>query len=301
MNMNALTKFNQSLLIAGFLTLSSAPVLAASLTTVPNTFAAGETIIADEMNENFTAIVDGITNIELTPGPQGETGATGLQGPSGADGAVGTDGVDGINCWDTNQNGLGDLSEDLNSDGQINTLDCQIISSGAGGFFIHWGSTQAAANSTLVYSGYGFSSHYTHSGSIPPTLIEGNMTSTGTAAITGLMFPLSVWDSFPPGISKSYLKGAMCTTDKPSTVIWGTQAAPTGTVELYKGYALGPYYSQQGSNGIICVDSVNFEVDPNPPLSSEGIMYGITLGSTPDGSSGYLANEFISCVVVKTQ
>ena len=95
MNMNALIKFNQSLLIAGFLTLTSAPVLAAPLTVVPNTFAAGETIIADEMNENFTAIVDGISNIALTPGPQGETGAAGVQGVPGATGPAGAAGVQG--------------------------------------------------------------------------------------------------------------------------------------------------------------------------------------------------------------
>lgn len=60
MNMNALIKFNQSLLIAGFLTLSSAPILAAPLTAVPNTFAAGDTIIADEMNANFTDVITAV-------------------------------------------------------------------------------------------------------------------------------------------------------------------------------------------------------------------------------------------------
>lgn len=85
--MSALIKFNQSFLIAGFLTLSSASVLAEPLTAVPNTFAAGDTIIADEMNENFTAIVDGITNIALTPGPQGAAGIQGVPGATGADGS----------------------------------------------------------------------------------------------------------------------------------------------------------------------------------------------------------------------
>lgn len=31
---------------------------------------------------------------------------------------------DGINCWDLNENGIDDPSEDINMDGQFNTLDC---------------------------------------------------------------------------------------------------------------------------------------------------------------------------------
>ena len=32
---------------------------------------------------------------------------------------------DGINCWDLNGNGVGDLREDVNGDGNYNALDCQ--------------------------------------------------------------------------------------------------------------------------------------------------------------------------------
>ena len=61
-------------------------------------------------------------------GPQGEQGATGPQGdvgPAGADGTDGTDGLNGISCWDLNGNGIGDLEEDFNGDGDFNALDCQ--------------------------------------------------------------------------------------------------------------------------------------------------------------------------------
>ena len=62
------------------------------------------------------------------PGPQGPTGP---QGPAGADGASGTqgpagaDGANGLNCWDTNANGVGDLGEDTNGDGNYTAADCK--------------------------------------------------------------------------------------------------------------------------------------------------------------------------------
>ena len=66
-------------------------------------------------------------------GPQGPTGATGPQGPigltgpagqDGTNGVDGTDGLDGLSCWDTNGNGIGDPDEDINTDGNYDTLDC---------------------------------------------------------------------------------------------------------------------------------------------------------------------------------
>ena len=63
-------------------------------------------------------------------GPQGETGPQGNSGPAGStgndgsDGADGNDGSDGLNCWDFNGNGIANASEDQNSDGLFNALDC---------------------------------------------------------------------------------------------------------------------------------------------------------------------------------
>lgn len=53
-------------------------------------------------------------------GDDGRNGATGPQGREGAQGAA------GLSCWDLNENGIKDLaSEDSNSDGQVNVLDCR--------------------------------------------------------------------------------------------------------------------------------------------------------------------------------
>lgn len=50
-------------------------------------------------------------------------------GGSGTAGPQGIPGEDGINCWDLNNDGIDDASEDTNGDGLFNSLDCQ---SGAG-------------------------------------------------------------------------------------------------------------------------------------------------------------------------
>ena len=58
------------------------------------------------------------------PGEQGPPGIAGADGVDGIDGTDGIDGVDGQSCWDLNDNGVGDFSEDRNQDGVVNALDC---------------------------------------------------------------------------------------------------------------------------------------------------------------------------------
>ena len=57
----------------------------------PKKWETGNTITAAAMNH----IEDGIANIELTPGPQGETGPQGPEGPKGDTGAQGPQGETG--------------------------------------------------------------------------------------------------------------------------------------------------------------------------------------------------------------
>jgi hypothetical protein len=73
-------------------------VFAYAQTTVPHLFSAGETAVADEVNENFQALADAIDMIQLMPGPQGpkgDTGSTGPQGPPGPQGNTGPQGPQG--------------------------------------------------------------------------------------------------------------------------------------------------------------------------------------------------------------
>lgn len=101
-----------TLTAAALLSAIAVPALAASNASavVPHTFIKGGTIRASDMNENFTAVIDSINNVSLTPGPQGiqgETGAAGAngaqgpqgpQGPAGVDGAQGPAGIDGFDA-----------------------------------------------------------------------------------------------------------------------------------------------------------------------------------------------------------
>lgn len=65
-------------------------------------------------------------------GPTGAAGPTGVAGATGPAGATGVTGPTGISCWDLNGNAVNDPAEDINGDGNWNTLDC-IGATGAAG------------------------------------------------------------------------------------------------------------------------------------------------------------------------
>jgi hypothetical protein len=58
------------------------------------------------------------------PGEKGDPGEQGPPGPPGANGTDGEDGEDGISCWDLNENGIEDASEDVNGDSVVDVMDC---------------------------------------------------------------------------------------------------------------------------------------------------------------------------------
>ncbi len=57
-------------------------------------------------------------------GAQGEPGPQGVQGPQGDVGPEGPQGEPGVACWDLDGDGVEDLEEDINEDGQYDALDC---------------------------------------------------------------------------------------------------------------------------------------------------------------------------------
>ena len=87
-------------------------------------------------------------------GPQGEQGIQGEDGFPGLPGPQGEQGVDGIgiNCWDTNGDGVNDSTEDINSDGIWNALDCMWVLQGTS---LPVGVIQAYAGSNIP-SGWRF-------------------------------------------------------------------------------------------------------------------------------------------------
>ena len=93
----------KSLLTAALLTVVTGSAVATPSSGVPYTFVSGGEIRAQEMNDNFTAVLDSINNISLTPGPQGIQGDTGATGPQGATGPAGPQGPAGANGIDGTQ------------------------------------------------------------------------------------------------------------------------------------------------------------------------------------------------------
>ncbi|MEE9488900.1 MAG: hypothetical protein V3V91_00485 [Thermoplasmata archaeon] len=65
-------------------------------------------------------------------GADGTNGADGTDGADGADGTNGADGADGIACWDLNENGWGDPTEDINGDLVVDVNDCTGLQGPAG-------------------------------------------------------------------------------------------------------------------------------------------------------------------------
>ncbi len=89
-----------SLLLTGALS----PIANAQVT-VPNVFANGKVADADEVNENFKALADGINGVSAgekgadgAPGVPGPAGAPGATGPAGTPGATGPTGPQGAAC-----------------------------------------------------------------------------------------------------------------------------------------------------------------------------------------------------------
>ena len=89
-----------SLLLTGALS----PIANAQVT-VPNVFANGKVADADEVNENFKALADGINGVSAgekgadgAPGATGPAGTPGATGPAGPPGATGPAGPQGAAC-----------------------------------------------------------------------------------------------------------------------------------------------------------------------------------------------------------
>jgi hypothetical protein len=93
-------------------------------------------VFKEDQNADTHCDVLDCQGVDGTNGVDGTDGANGLNGLNGAPGAPGVDGVDGLDgangadglaCWDYNADGIPDAAEDLNADGQWNTLDCSGI------------------------------------------------------------------------------------------------------------------------------------------------------------------------------
>lgn len=114
----------------------------------------------------------------------GAAGAAGPAGPTGVAGATGTAGTNGLSCWDTNGNGINDASEDVNTDGNWDALDCVGATGPAGPA----GPTGAAGGPGPT----GTAGATGPAGAAGPTGVAGGTGPTGTSGPTGAVGPTGV-------------------------------------------------------------------------------------------------------------
>lgn len=96
------------------------------------TWTDGETITKAKLDH----IEEGIANIELTPGPKGETGATGPQGPAGAKGETGATGPAGKDAVITKLNKVDALAADASAAAIVTAFNALVADLKAKGYMV---------------------------------------------------------------------------------------------------------------------------------------------------------------------
>lgn len=200
--------------------------------------------------------------------PRGDTGDAGPAGPMGLQGATGPAGPN------------------------------------TGSVFTRWGNGTAPAGTTLVYAGFAHGDYYSHSGRGEPIVIPEHTADPNGPGVTStaLLYPVIVRAdaaAMPSGITANrYLKAAVCYAPGPTTILWGSWTAPAGWSILYKGYAFGANYQQEGGFAPLVVDADNFDASPDATGQLGSLIYPTQLlGNQPPGSTN-TTNRFLRCAVI---
>ncbi|MBC2713947.1 MAG: hypothetical protein HF978_01410 [Desulfobacteraceae bacterium] len=170
-----------------------------------------------------------------------------------------------------------------------------------GSTFINWGSTSAPEGATLIYSGYGYASHYSHAGgsSKPIVVKTGDPGGYSNATYASLLyFIVTESTNMPPGITaNSYIKAAVSYAETPTVIILGTHLPPEGWEVLYFGYAMGASHRDESQLGPICVNSQTFESEISGS-SSGAIISANNIDHAAPGDTE-IRLSFIKCSVCK--
>jgi hypothetical protein len=186
-----------------------------------------------------------------------------------------------------------------------NNLDVagSISAANVGSVFIRWGNGESPEGATLLYSGFAFNEHHTHSGGSEAVCVKpSDPGATGPGSNYGdLLYPLGTGGAaqMPPGIpAQKEIKCAVCLAEGPTFEIWGTSTCPDGWRALYTGYGMAGYYSHPNPSRRHCVDNVDFD-DSVANLNWGDIWYGTVMYSVADLPSGhgYTTNTFVKCAV----
>ncbi|MFH1837930.1 MAG: hypothetical protein ABH808_00300 [Candidatus Kuenenbacteria bacterium] len=240
----------------------------------------------------------GIVTWQTIPGGGGLTGTTGqLAYFSGTNTAIGTSTI----FISTSGNvGIGTTSP-----GAKLEVNGDIKAKNIGSVFTRWGNATAPAGTTLLYSGFGFSEHYSQSGgSAEVTCIKpGDPGAPGPETNYGdILYPLGTGDPLttPPGITSSKeIKCAVSYAEGPNFTIWGTWNCPENWNVAYSGYGMGAYYSHTHQSNRHCVDNVNFDASVVDGTRGD-IWHGSVLYDNtdlPNKETDYPKNKYLKCAV----
>ena len=168
------------------------------------------------------------------------------------------------------------------------------ISANSGNSFVRYGSDSAPAGTTLLYSGYLYGSYYSFSRT-DPVVIKSGDPGFNITATEALLYPIATWGTAVSGITNGvHISAAVCFSEFPTTLVWGTHTVPAGWKLLYQGYAYGSYYNHNGPiTGPICIDSDNFKV--NQPISMTNPIYPVKIASAAPGDQ---VNSCLKCMVI---
>ncbi|MCG8419090.1 MAG: hypothetical protein MJE77_14235 [Proteobacteria bacterium] len=126
---------------------------------------------------------------------------------------------------------------------------------------IRWGSQNAPANTTLLWNGWAWGSHY--HGHYNPDLecIEpGNAQGTSTDQ-HDILYPASIQSiAGLAGITNN--RHVACATyfvEAPQVVRMGRDTCPTGWTLLYSGEMMGNHYKHSSGNTRKCIDNTDFD------------------------------------------
>lgn len=262
----------------------------------PNTFTPGTVADANAVNANFSAHADAISDNDARIGDTevdvlaNEADIASNQADvasNQADIATLESEVDGLDARVTTLEGAqtgANIAYDNSTSGlaaaNVQAAIDEIVATpgSSGQVFIRWGNTSAPTGTTKLYDGIGMG--FPDGGAV--FVMKGGDPGTTTSEGGFCKFLATDTSSsrMPPGITENRrIVGAVCYSNTPTTVIYGTHAAPTGWSILYKGYVL--------SNDLnaICVDADNFDATHTAGTESGRDMTTIRISGTHDATN----------------
>jgi subtilisin-like proprotein convertase family protein len=210
------------------------------------------------------------------------------------DGNITSAGGKGISI---NDSGNVTISGNLDVGGKI-TGDITQYTKAFGQVFTYWAHKTCPPDTTLLYDGVGFGSHYGHAGSPDSICMKGGDPGPSFGTEGDLLYPINTAGSgsIPPGVpANRSFTCAVCAWEKGQCFdMWGSNTCPNGWTAVYDGYGMGPYYTHASPGNRLCVDPEGF--DQTYGTSDNGYLYGTRVQSGFYGGN-WPSSRYLKCAL----